>query len=215
MATLAATVTRICDDLSRPEAEIGASVEREILSAVEHYSSERFAFNERTLQFTISSTDTYALADIVTANANTEIAEILGVDRVRVYVSSRYITLEPIGYAVLQNLRDSPTLLSGNPDYWAVFNKSVVFESVPNQVLTGYVEGLVKLAELSATNTENAWLTDGRELIAARAAAMVCRKKLVDTELAGAYTSIEMDEFDRLQQKATKLTASGKLRGSW
>jgi hypothetical protein len=214
MATLAETVTRICDDLSRPEAEIGASVEREILSAIEHYSSERFAFNERILQFTISSTDTYALADIVTSYADTTIAEILEPDRVRVYVSSRYLTLEKVGYGVLQDLRDSP-VITGNPDYWAVFNKSVIFESTPNQVMTGYLEGHVRLAPLDATNIENAWLQEGRELISARAAAMVARKKLQDMEQASSYTSIEIDELDRLQQRASKLTGSGKLRGSW
>lgn len=215
MATLAATVTRICDDLSRPESEIGLAVEREILSAIEHYSSERFGFNERTLQFTISATSVYSFASIVASNAAalsiSDISEIIGPEIVRTYTNNRYLELERENYSTV--LRMSESTLSAEPSYWAVWNKSLVFETIP-PTMTGFVEGHVKLTELSSANQENAWLNEGRELIAARATAMVCKKKLHDSDLANTFVGIEIDELDRLQQRASKL-ASGKLRGSW
>ena len=221
MATLPATISRICDDLSRPESEIGASVRREILSAIEHYTPERFAFNERTLQFSLSaSVDAYSLASIITANEGADpaagIDSIIGIDRVRLYRGGYYYTLDATTWGELSDMRDANVVV-GDPGWWAVFNKTLYFESsVGSDAGLGYVEGHVKLKPLDDSDTaENAWLQEGRELIAARASAMVCRKKLQDFELAQAFDAVESNELASLVQRATKLTSSGRIRGSW
>src|SRR6185436_18315145 len=132
MATLAGTVSRICDDLSRPEAEIGTNVQKEILAAVDFYSPERFAFNERVLPFTISASDTYLLSDIVVSAALPDVAEVIEPDKLRVYVSSRFYTLERRPHAELLEYKDAP-VLTGGPDMWAVYDKAVVLDTTPNQ----------------------------------------------------------------------------------
>lgn len=215
MATLAAAVSRICDDLSRPEAEIGANVQREILLAVDHYSPERFAFNERILSFTISATDTYELSTIVTGAGQDDVAEVIDPERLRIYINSRFYTLERRPYGETLGLQDSP-VISGSPDFWSVFNKKLILDVVPNQTQTGYLYSHVRLTPLdSLSNTENAWLTDGLELICARAASQVCRKKLKDFEDSANWEQIELSALNALRFRASKMSASGNLLGSW
>lgn len=73
MANLSEAIARVCSDyLGRPEDEIGATVGREIQAAIDHYASERFGFNERRLNLTLTFTSVYSLNQIVAGNQTRE-----------------------------------------------------------------------------------------------------------------------------------------------
>lgn len=208
MATLAETVTRICDDLSRPEDEIGSVVEREILSAIKYYAGFRFAFNERTVTFTLSATASYSFGAIL-ANV-TDVDDILQIDKVKVTINgTRTLTLEQENWLDLVAL-DQSGVSSGNPDYFAVYNKTLMVYPTPNANLTTDVSAHVLLTPLTS-GTENDWLLDGEELIRSRACRMVCARKLDDFEKAQVFTNLEREALRDLQHKADLLLATGEL----
>lgn len=208
MATLAATVTRICDDLSRPEDEIGGVVEREILSAINHYSSTRFAFNERTIQTTLSATTSYSFGALL--SNTTDVEDILKIDQVKVTVNgSRTLTLEEENWMRL-NAIDQMNLSSGNPDFFAIYNRVMMVYPTPNIELPTEIAAHVLLPTLTSTD-ENAWLTEGEELIRSRACRMVCARKLDDFEKAQMFMVLEAEALRELTRRGALVQSTGIL----
>lgn len=208
MATLAQEVTKICDDLSRPEDEIGAVVEREILSAIKFYSSFRFAFNERTVTTTLSATASYSFGALLANSSG--IDDLLQIDKIKVTINnSRTLTLEQENWSDLVAL-DQSGVSSGNPDFFAIYNKTLLVYPTPNTNLTTDVSAHVLLTPLTSGD-ENEWLLEGEELIRSRACRMVCARKLDDFEKAQVFTNLEREALRQLQHKADLLLATGAL----
>jgi hypothetical protein len=210
MPTLAETVTRVLDDLSRPEDELGDIAQREILSAIAHYGSERFAFNERIITATISATNTYLFADLIGA-ASTSIADILRIDNIKITYSGREYELEQENWPRLFQM-DSIGTTASQPDFWATFNKSVRFYPTPNTSISAQITAHVRLTTLDgSTYVENEWLNEGEELIRSRACRMICMRKLDDFEKANMFMGLEADALKRLRQDAATVQSTGRL----
>jgi hypothetical protein len=212
MANFAETVTRICDDISRPESELGAFAGREILSAIAFYESKRLIFNERTLTVTLSQTSDYAYSFLVKNDPDVE--DIIAIDDpIKALYAGREdsIWLEPWRDVwAYDQLGVSTTV----PTCWSHFNNKVRFYPAPNNDLVVYIEAHVRLTTLlsaSGLPTSNAWLTDGEELIRNRATRMVWTKKLQDMEMAGVYQTLETETYARMMQAASARHLTGRL----
>lgn len=206
MATLAETVTRICDDLSRPEDELGGIVEREVLSAIKFYSNFRFAFNERALNVTLSTTSVYSFATLLAAS--TEVSDILKIDQINVQLSSRNFTLEETNWEELNALDQSSA--TGNPDFFATYDKSLYVYPTPTTNISTTVYAHVLLTALTSGD-ENDWLLEGEELIRSRACKEVLMRKLDDYEKGQVFASLEVEALRNLARKTNNLHAIGQL----
>ena len=212
MATLAEIVTRVCDDLSRPETGnggIGNVVRRELLLAVRFYESNRLAFNERALVFTLSNTATYSFGAIL-ANV-TDVDQILSIDNVVCEINGREYPLLKWQWDDMISIDRSAPSVQGNPDAYATWNRQMVFYPTPT-TLTAVCYAHVRLLPLDDSNPSNEWTNEGEELIANRAAMMVCAKKLRNPQLADIYRMATIAAWNQLHDRSVKEMSTGILR---
>lgn len=215
MATYGQTVTRILDDLSRPEDELGDIARREILSAIQFYSSERLGFNERVLTFTITATNQYTFTSIMDTNSLTG-GSIWKIDHLRVLYSSRWVEVCEAPFIDVYNLNNNNTT-ANLPDLWAIFNRTLrLYPNLSSDAsLSAEIAAHVKFPELSAASDENEWLTDGEELIRSRACRLICQRKLDDFEKAQQFTQLEAEALRTLLADASMLQSTGILSSNW
>lgn len=210
MATLPETITRMCDDLSRPEEEMGSICLREILSAVAFYESHRFSFNERILNPVLSLTNSYTYASLIdAANASLGVTDIYAIDQIKVQLSGRTAEVFRENWNSLFRI-DQSIINASLPDFFATFNRSLRLYPKPNQTLTAEITAHVKLAVLT-TASSNDWLVRGLELIRNRATRMVLAKKMDDFEKADVFKELEMAALRELNNEATVIQSTGML----
>jgi hypothetical protein len=210
MSTLAETVTRVLDDLSRPYDELGDIAQREILSAIGYYESARFTFNERILTATLSATSEFAFSSLVANDA--EIEDIWAIDEVKVLYSTRLIAVDPLPWSRLFEMLSNITTTANFPDFYATFNRKLYVYPILNANITAYLPAHVKLVTLDGiTNITNAWLTEGEELVRSRACRMICQRKLDDFEKAQMFKQLEDEAYKGLLADAAVLQSTGQL----
>ena len=215
MATYGETVTRILDDLSRPEDELGAIARREILSAIDFYASERLGFNERILAFTITATIDYAFTAIADKNSITG-GSIWAIDELSVLYSSRWVDVEMAPFDMVWRLNNANTT-ANLPDLWGTFNRTL--RLYPNLTagtsLSAQCAAHVLFPVLAGDGDTNEWLTDGEELIRTRACRLICQRKLDDFEKAAQFRQLEQEALQALRADASTLQSSGILTSNW
>ena len=210
MPTLAETVTRVLDDLSRPFDELGDIAKREILSAIGYYESSRFTFNERILDATLSATSVFAFSALV-AN-DPEVEDIWAIDGVTVLYSSRFIVVEAVPWNRYFEMVNNTTTTSNFPDFFTTYNRSMYVYPVLTGNIGAAIPAHVKLVTLDGiTNITNAWLTEGEELIRSRACRMICQRKLDDFEKASMFKQPEDEAYKGLLADASVLQSTGML----
>ena len=210
MSTLAETVTRILDDLSRPEDELGDMARREILSAIGYYESSRLTFNERILTATLSATSAFAFSALV-AN-DPEVEDIWAIDDVKVLYSNRLIDVSMLPWRDYFALTNNVMTTANFPDFYSTFNRTLYVYPVLSANIVASIPAHVKLVTLDGvTYTTNAWLTEGEELIRSRACRMICQRKLDDFEKASMFKQLEDEAYKGMLADAATLQATGTL----
>lgn len=203
MATVGNLCTTIISDLARSDVSLSDIVLIDIQSAVREYEAQRFFFNERTLQVTLSATDTYALSLFATAGSAADIVEVDGID----------ITVNGRTYGL--DIRGSQDILSrqgngntGNPSFYALFNQSVLIESKPTQALTASMYAHVKFTEIAAGGfaTTNVWTNDASELIRNAALKRLWGRRFKNYEAAQASAVAERDCLAALKRRTSALS---------
>lgn len=246
MSNTEALRQRIADELERepsdiigsPSLSVGYVINREINSAIRHYESSRFRWNEtRESEWvtTSSGTRTYALP-----------AGFIRMDTLKLKYNNAYITLHPRVWDDLEERDRQVTGASGIPYEYAIYGNILRVYPIPNQSLTlvgsfltrtrptslsGSYCAVVTMGGSSMTATSTAshnnrmdgWTTDGEELIRARAAAAVSINYLRDQDAIGEmrgllamrepYLSIrERLAYERLSDEAQDATGAGIIR---
>jgi len=188
---------------------MGDVVQREVLSAIKYYENRRLGFNERILTFTISATNSYAFSALY-AN-DTEVADVLSIDQIKVTRDGREYTLVQKDWPSLFSL-DSLGTTTDIPDFWATFNKSLRLYPTPSTSLSAQVTCHVKLLSVDdATNTNSPWLNDAEDLIRSRATRNVLMRKLDDFEKAQVYSGLEAEALRSVMHDSFIRRATGIL----
>lgn len=163
MTTYATMRTRILDEIIN-ESLTTAQVNAAIQSAIAHYQRVRFYFNETRAEtfLTMSSQEFYDAAD------NTNIPNLSKIDKLVISVNgTRYpLTVQP--WELLEQ-KSSTTTALGQPDEYSYYAQQIRLYPIPDGSYTVRISGLVRFAALSADGDTNDWMTDGEELIRARA----------------------------------------------
>jgi len=213
MASLAEVVSTVCEDyLVRPESEIADTVAREVQLAIDHYAPFRMGFNEVRVSFTMSATNGYALELIA---ANFGLHRILAVDRVLVQGTAGatdIYTLVPVTWHEM-TIMQRDQLQTGEPSYFAIYSDNLQINVHPDSAArNAWMDCLVQFLPVAAAS--NSWLTEGLELIMARTAAQVARKRLQDNEMYQNYATMEAEALAGLQSRQHEKLSSGRLMAS-
>ncbi len=203
MATLADLSGRIQDDLDR--ADLALQIGQAIRDAVEHYESERFAFNEVgnvTATFN-SGADAIPLASLPVYFTK--------IDRIRLQVSDAptLTDLIPRDYAWLMAGQDAKVIC--RPVEYCVYGEQLQLDSRPDQAYLAVLDGVRRISTASAATDSSAWFNEGRHLLRARAKADLYAHVVKALDQAQVMTALEQRAFRALKQKLNAQNA-GRIR---
>lgn len=205
MATYSQAVDQVISELGRNDTSITAVIQQAMLAAIEHYSLQRFWFNEARVSFTASSTIYYPLANLSSA--------LMEIDQVCATVSGSVVELDPASHADIQAADISG--YTGPPSMWALFGEQMRLFPKPAAGVTYQidVDGTKRIPTLSATSDTNEWLREGLDLILARVEKTLCARRFKDYEAAQVYQAAENQALDRLFGRTERLISTGRLKG--
>ena len=191
--------TRIADEIAR--SDLTSQIQLAILSAVKHYSKERWYFTETNTTFsTVAGTQTYALP-----------TDFKAMERVRLtYPTNSFqdLTYRPFEY--LGQITSISTL-TGPPQDYSIYAQQIWVYPIPDTVytITEYYEQ--ELASLSSSG-DNAWMVDGEELIRSRAKADVYENVIRDLpDDVSACRGREQEAYAALRGSSTTRTTQGRV----
>lgn len=205
MTTLAAMIDEIEDDLERSDTD---AIRTKIQAAIRIIQSERFYFNEsRDTTFnTAAGTQDYTASDVG--------EEFYDIDGIYLTYGSSILDVDPVDYRVIELLRGT-TNTQGVPTKYAYIDGSLAFYPNPDAVYEVRVTGHLKKAAPAADDTaDNVWMTDGYDLIKARAKVKLFAERYRDTEGAAIERAVEQDARDELNRKTNAKTGTGTMRST-
>jgi hypothetical protein len=206
MTTRATMLAEMADDMERTA---DASFTAKINAAIRHYQPRRFSFNEsRSVTFnTVASTDTYSFTTI-----GTEFYKIDGVfvtiaaDDIRELTLMNYRGME----VVAGNMTDT-----GEPSDYALIPSGIRLWRNPDAIYSTRLLGHVKLAA-PATDGEadNAWMTDGYDLIMSRAKSELYAHRFEDPNNAAIMRAAEFSALAQLMSARDDKTSDDHLEAT-
>jgi hypothetical protein len=199
---------RIADELIR--SDLSSQINLEILSAIQHYERQRFWFNETRQNLT-------AVSGTATISPPSDLLEVIRLDILTTQnhpievIKESWRQFEAIGGA-------DTALTSGFPTRYAFFGNQFWLFPIPDSAYTLPLSYVKQMATLSLSGDTNAWMTDGEQLIRARARQAVKINYLGDPaamqmiDPAEGYLSpIERAAHKSLLRESAKRLSRGRL----
>lgn len=182
--------TRIADELNRTD--LSSQIQREINSAIQHYQTQRFPWNEKRDVFlftTTPSTRYYSFTH-----------DVVDFDTLKGVYSGSYININHRNWSSLEYADGQETASEGIPTEFTVYGKQIRLYPVPSVTLTvlgSYIyrslltsltgsycasTTITPTTTTSHNNRRDGWTTEGEALIRARAVAAVRINYLRDAQ---------------------------------
>lgn len=156
-ATYGDMQTRIADELNR--SDLTSQIKREIQSAIARYERQRFWFNEGAdTASTTASTQRLAVPD-----------DGIEYDALEITYSTVPQELPRLAWPQFVRAGYLNTAVEGLPSAWSYFRDEIFFWPVPDSAYDLTLYYVKQLSALSADGDSNDWMTEGEELIRARA----------------------------------------------
>lgn len=206
MSTYGSMQDRIADEMAR--SDITSNIQASIKDAIEHWSEERFYFNEdRSLTFTTSDgQEFYTVAD------NASIPLYSEIDSMRITISTnRNYPLIARLYQQIDDWQSNDAFKSQPTDYCR-YDEGFRLYPIPNGAYQIRVSGTIVLATLSATADTNFWMVEGEQLIRAHAKWDIYHNVLRNYEEAQAQLTTETRAMNSLLKKTANRISSGRVR---
>ena len=203
MTTFATIKGRIADDIAR--SDLGNQISDAVLSAIAHYESERFYFNDSRSVITFSTIinqPSYGAAE------NSYLPGIVRVDAL--FLEETNITPYPLERYTPVDLEMLSPTTTGKPTAFS-HRTNIRLWPKPNAVYTMRVHGVYRLTTLSSDTDSNDWLTDAEELIRSAAKRRLYGHVLRDFEGATAMAMAEQECLSRLRAETSMRTGIGKI----
>lgn len=200
MSTFGDLKARIYQEM---HATLSAETHNAVLSAVAHYQSNRFWFNEANATFVASLTTLYALSAAIPG--------LVKLDAIKAWWGNVPYALSPESYSDLDAMDRGTS--SGTPSSYAIHHEMLRIYPKPSQTITIEV-AYHKQITLSASNTASSvWTNEAVDLIRHRAKGLLYATVLRNEKAAMTEQTLEQQVLDRLSRQTVKLTSSGKVRG--
>jgi len=193
---------RILDELTRTDLTSQAGLA--INSAIAHYESERFWFNEaRSTTNTVSGQEYYALP-----------SDYIDTDVLSVVINNYSYVLPQRTHTQLEEWYVSNSSYTGYPRDHSIYEEQIRLYPIANGAYPLTLSYIKQLTSLSADADTNAWMTvgEGEELIRSRAEADMCARILQDLDRAAIYKALETETYSKLHGKTNKRLMRGRSR---
>lgn len=201
--------TDIADEIAR--SDLTSQIKKAIIASIDHYSRERFWFNETTFTFSASSSqEFYGSADA------SQIAKLVLIDSVRITVNNSTYNLMPRDWAYLENIQ-SNSAYTGDPIDFNYYNRQLRLYPIPFTGRELRVAGVTKDETISlcaSGSVSSYWTNDAFDLIKGRSKYLLFRDVIRSPEEAQIQKQAELEELFNLRSETTRRTSSGKLRNT-
>lgn len=201
MPSLGTMKTRIADELAR--ADLTSQIADAITSAVAHYDTGSWWFNETSGTFSVSSgTDEY------TSSTATFLTSLIREDGVTATVNGDREPMRRISWAEMVTKRWDATP-SGSPLQYAIYQQRFYVYPVPNATytITVWYQGIIGVP--GADGSSNAWTNEGEALIRARAKYLLFRDVIRDPAEASVQAAAEAEALRALRAMNRARQATG------
>lgn len=193
MSNFRAMIDRIADELD--DGGIEEQIKREINSAIRQYSTKRLFLTERSFTFTtVANQPDYDIDDAA------DIDTFLEVQDSYVTVGGIRYPMTPIDYPTLSASQNG-IITSERPTNWAFFARAFWLFPIPTGAAVVTISGHCRFAVLSGDTDTNAWMTDGEELIRARAKRRLAANVTKDLDEAQSAGAQEIEALDALERE--------------
>ena len=207
MATKSDLSAQIEDDLDRND--LTSQVNSAIDYAIEHYSKDRFWFNEANNQ---SVTLTSSIAELALSDLP---VKFLYIDRLRIVMTSTLLLdMYPRDYSWIMSRQD--TNLTSQPIEYCIYNDKLQFDSYSDASYTLVLDGMKSLGNTASDTYSSAsavaWFNDAKELIRTAAKRNLYTHVIKDFDMATAMKTVEDMEYNRLKGRTNRLKSTGAVR---
>lgn len=192
--------------------DITVEIAEAIQSAISHYESDRFFFNEKQWTLTTISGEKYYGVD--TPSPGTLSADLLEVDSITVTANARIYQLDKASYIEMDSIDAGTTPLAGYPRLWAWYAGKLRLYPTPNDAYVLTISGQAKLDTLSAPSDENAWTNVAENLIRCHAKREIAAHVTYDDQMAARMDGLASRAFADLKAQTNKLISSGKIKST-
>lgn len=218
--TLTDMRNRIADELHR--SDLTTEIDRQIQSAIEHYETSRFRWNEKkdvAIATTVQGQREYSLS-----------SDFLEFDTLKIVYNGTFIPLRLKTYQWIDENDSQEVAIEGTPAYYTTYGDTQgVLRIFPTDNQTHSLIGAYhyRTALTYTASSSEAWFTQGEELIRSRAKAAVeifrlqklpaKQEQLMLAQRPDGtkfYSFAERTAFVSLQQEYNKFASSGKLTPS-
>ena len=213
MTTLAIMKARIALEVKRPDLTTNGAIANEITSAINHYRSKKFWFNQKRSQVTFN---TVADQSDYTSADHADIPNLIGIDFITAVISGRAVRMKQIKPAIMELWLGDTTISSGQPNCYSYYAQALRFYQIPDDAYAIRVAGTVRVvAPATDDEADNPWMTDAEELIRMRAEGKICANWMNDPAAAQVASVQEQEAFDNLRietssrANVTHITPSG------
>ncbi|MGH6954427.1 MAG: phage adaptor protein [Alphaproteobacteria bacterium] len=204
MSDYGAMQSRIADEIAR--SDLTNQVKLAIQSAIDFHERERFYFNEDTTTWsTVANQEYYGSAD------NAEIPNLVEIDALKINANGRTYPLLPRDFAYMDAV-SSTTTHTGDPVDYCYFRQRFRFYPIPSATRTVTLAYVKRLSTLSISADTNAWMTDGEELVRARAKWNLFLNVIRNPEEAAFMKAIEREALSALRAETTRRISVGRIR---
>jgi hypothetical protein len=212
VATFGDMQTRISDDLGRNDLLTStlngtvSPIANAIQSAIKHYESERFWFNEARA----TASTTAPVASVGTPNYALP-TDCIEFDSLSLTVNGTRYALEQAPWSDIDELVGI-TAGFGAPNLYALYADQIWLYPVPDAVYTLTLSYLKSLSALSANSDTNAWVVEAEALIRTRAKVLLMLEVTKDPEGAAGLEALEQDLLTRLRSRTGRIVGTGHVR---
>lgn len=214
MTTFAILKARIADDLRR--ADLDDQISNGVLDAVKRWEGKRFWFNEKRFRFdTVAGTENYAVPADLTNTDGTAIAtgeDLLAIDDLVILDGTAIYRLMDRTDSWMNDSQVLASQYTGKPSYYALYAGSVRLGPIPDAVYQITINGIARLAPLSAGTDSNAWTTEAEALTRHQALAEIYRTVLRDAEGYQLAMGGVADALELLDAKSSNKLGTGRIR---
>lgn len=190
MTTRGSLEAKVADMLARTD--LTTQIASELTSAIRHYESEQFWFNEHRLSLSCSST-------VVEYTLSASIVQILTVQITR--SSSSYV-IDEISEA--ERISYDTGNVTGDPSWYAFFRGAFIPYPRPSSAYVATISCIRKPATLSVTTDSNVFTINARELIESRTAANIALRYTRSTEDAQVFKLLEQEALAELRARDSR-----------
>lgn len=196
-------VNRVEDEIKRTT--LNSQVRQACLDAIAHHEQEReFWFNtERSETNMVFGQKFYPTPD--------DFVDWIGHHPLQITVNQSTYPLTRRSWDYLQLIDLDAIVGNGIPFDWAYGDKQIRLYPIPQDTYQMHLYYKSKLAAITNDSDTNAWLTDGEQLIRARAKWMIYTDIIHQYDKADRQKQVELEAERRLRGLSTRLHTSGKL----